>query len=81
MWRPLACALTLLDVLDKLFGLSLVYGYVQIYCSLCAIAVLRACQKYVLSSKSAEMPFGTIGYKELNYTGETFFADLPVTLR
>ena len=37
----------------------------QIYCSLCAIAVLRACQKYVLSLKSAEMPFGTIGYKEL----------------
>ena len=23
-WRPLACILTLLDVLDKLFGLSLV---------------------------------------------------------
>ena len=23
VWRPLACVLTLLDVLDKLFGLSL----------------------------------------------------------
>ena len=58
--QPFACVLTLVDVLGKLFGLSSLLQtscYVQFYCSLYAIAVLRACQKYV---KSVEMPFGML---------------------
>ena len=58
--RPFASVLAVLDALRKLFGLSLLNqtsGYVQIYCSYCAIAVLGGCEKYVFS---AVMRFGTI---------------------
>ena len=42
--------------------------YVQIYCSLYIIALLRVCQKFVFLVKSVAMLFGTIGYKGLTET-------------